>query len=108
LFLMNERGRVVACGNVSQYNAERPEPGPMGVPGLMVVKRLRMEGFIVTDFYHRREPAERELDAWVASGAVKAAEDIVDGLEGAPAALSQLFEGRNRGKLLVRVSTPAA
>jgi len=108
LFLMNERGRVVACGNVSQYNAERPEAGPMGVPGLMVVKRLRMEGFIVTDFYHRREPAERELAAWVASGAVKAAEDIVDGLEGAPVALSQLFEGRNRGKLLVRVANPTA
>jgi NADPH-dependent curcumin reductase CurA len=105
LFLMNERGRIVCCGNLSQYNAERPDPGPMGVPGLLVVRRLRMEGFIVTDFYDRRADAERDLAAWVAEGAIKAAEDVVDGLEKAPAALAELFQGRNRGKLLVRVAS---
>jgi NADPH-dependent curcumin reductase CurA len=106
LFLMNERGRIVCCGNLSQYNAERPDPGPMGVPGLLVVRRLRMEGFIVTDFYDRRADAERDLAGWVAAGAIKAAEDVVDGLEKAPAALAELFQGRNRGKLLVRVASP--
>ena len=104
LFLMNERGRIVACGNVSQYNAEKPEPGPMGVPGLIVVKRIRMEGFIVTDFYDRRAEAETALAGWMAEGRLKAAEDVVEGLENAPRALAELFGGRNRGKLLVRVA----
>jgi NADPH-dependent curcumin reductase CurA len=104
LFLMNDRGRIVCCGNLSQYNAEKPEPGPMGIPGLMVVKRLRMEGFIVMDYFDTRARAEAQLAEWLAEGRLKAAEDVVDGLERAPLSLAQLFQGRNRGKLLVRVS----
>jgi NADPH-dependent curcumin reductase CurA len=49
--LMNLKGRIACCGNVSQYDVEKPAPGPMAVPGLIVTKRLRMEGFIVMDFY---------------------------------------------------------
>ncbi|WP_439814824.1 NADP-dependent oxidoreductase [Zavarzinia sp. CC-PAN008] len=104
LFLMNERGRIVACGNLSQYNAERPAPGPMGVPGLVVVKRLRIEGFIVTDYYDRRAAAEAALTRLLASGQLKAVEDVVEGLEKAPATLVELFQGRNRGKLLIKVA----
>jgi NADPH-dependent curcumin reductase CurA len=104
LFLMNERGRIVCCGNLSQYNAEKPAPGPIGVPGLLVVKRLRMEGFIVMDHFATRPRAEVELAGWIDSGQIKVAEDVVDGLEQAPRALAELFAGRNRGKLLVRVS----
>ncbi|MGZ5907384.1 MAG: zinc-binding dehydrogenase, partial [Reyranella sp.] len=62
LSLMNLRGRIVCCGNVSQYDVEKPAPGPMAVPGLVVTKRLRMEGFIVMDFYDRRaEALQRRL-----------------------------------------------
>jgi NADPH-dependent curcumin reductase CurA len=104
LFQMNNKGRIVCCGNLSQYNAERPEPGPMGVPGLMVVKRLRMEGFIVMDYFDTRDQAEEKLVQWLRKGQLKSAEDIVDGLERAPLSLAQMFQGRNRGKLLVRVS----
>jgi hypothetical protein len=104
LFLMNALGRIVCCGNLSQYNAEKPEPGPMGVPGLMVVKRLRMEGFIVMDYFATRPQAEAQLAEWLGEGRLKAAEDVVEGLERAPLSLAQLFQGRNRGKLLVRVS----
>ena len=103
LFLMNTRGRIVCCGNVSQYNAETIAAGPAAVPGLLVVKRLRMEGFIVLDHEDRRAEAETELASWLADGSLKSAEDIVDGLDKAPTALAELFAGRNRGKLLVRV-----
>jgi NADPH-dependent curcumin reductase CurA len=103
LFLMNLRGRVVCCGNVSQYDVEKPAPGPMTVPGLVVVKRIRMEGFIVTDFYDRRAEAEARLARWIADGRIKAEFDIFDGLERAPEALIGLFEGNNRGKRAVRV-----
>ena len=104
LFLMNLRGRVVCCGNVSQYDVEKPAPGPISVPGLVVVKRIRMEGFIVTDFYDRRAEAEDRLARWIADGRIKAEVDIFDGLERAPEALIGLFEGNNRGKRAVRVS----
>src|SRR4051812_44144071 len=104
LSLMNLKGRVVCCGNVSQYDVEKPAPGPMGVPGLVVVKRLRLEGFIVTDFYDRRAEAEARLARWIADGRLKAELDIFDGLERAPEALIGLFEGNNRGKRAVRVS----
>jgi NADPH-dependent curcumin reductase CurA len=104
LSLMNLRGRVVCCGNVSQYDVEKPAPGPMGVPGLVVVKRLRMEGFVVMDFFDRRAEAERRLARWVETDRIKAVVDVVDGLENAPRALIGLFEGSNRGKRAVRVS----
>jgi NADPH-dependent curcumin reductase CurA len=104
LMLMNLRGRIVCCGNVSQYDVDKPGPGPMAVPGLVVVKRLRMEGFIVTDFYDRRSEAEARLARWIAEGRIKAEVDIFDGLERAPEALIGLFEGNNRGKRAVRVS----
>jgi NADPH-dependent curcumin reductase CurA len=73
------------------------------VPGLVVVKRLRLEGFIVTDFYDRRAEAEARLAQWIADGRIKAELDIFDGLERAPEALIGLFEGNNRGKRAVRV-----
>jgi NADPH-dependent curcumin reductase CurA len=104
LSLMNLRGRIVCCGNVSQYDVEKPAPGPMAVPGLVVTKRLRMEGFVVMDFFDRRAPAEARLAQWVADGRIKAIVDIVDGLDKAPQALIGLFEGNNRGKRAVRVS----
>ena len=99
LSLMNLRGRIVCCGNVSQYDVEKPAPGPMAVPGLVVTKRLRMEGFIVMDFYDRRAEAEARLARWVAEGRIKAVVDIVDGLDKAPEALIGLFAGKNRGKM---------
>ncbi|SEO09400.1 hypothetical protein SAMN02990966_00971 [Rhodospirillales bacterium URHD0017] len=103
LSLMNLRGRIVCCGNVSQYDVEKPAPGPMAVPGLVVTKRLRLEGFIVMDFYDQRAEAEARLARWVEEGKIKAIVDIVDGLDKAPQALIGLFEGRNKGKMAVRI-----
>ncbi|MDG1234791.1 MAG: NADP-dependent oxidoreductase, partial [Amylibacter sp.] len=87
---------------VSQYDSNIPS-GPRNLPGMVVVKRLRMEGFIVMDFAKDDNKALRALQNWVATGAVKVPEDIVDGLENAPAALIGLLNGNNRGKRIVRV-----
>jgi NADPH-dependent curcumin reductase CurA len=101
---MNLRGRVACCGNVSQYDGATPGGGPMGVPGFLVTKRIRMEGFVVMDFYDRREQAEAALARWIADGTLKAPVDIIEGFEGMPTALAGMFAGKNRGKLMVRVN----
>ncbi len=80
-----------------------PLTGPIGIPGLLVIKRLRMEGFIVMDFADRDADAERDLMAWVADGRLKVIEDVIDGLENAPRGLIGLLAGENRGKRIIRV-----
>jgi len=103
LFQMNLKGRIVCCGAVSQYDTANPT-GPRNLPGLLVVKRIRMEGFIVMDFAEHDKQAEADLAEWVASEKLKVIEDIVDGLENAPSALIGLLNGENRGKRMVRVA----
>jgi NADPH-dependent curcumin reductase CurA len=100
---MNMWGRVSCCGVVSQYNAVTPAAGPAGVPGFLVTKRNRMEGFVVMDFYQRRAQAEAALAGWVEQGKLKAPVEIVEGFENMPKALEGLFAGQNKGKLMVRV-----
>jgi NADPH-dependent curcumin reductase CurA len=100
---MNIRGRIVCCGAVSQYDGVPSPHGPRGVPGLIVVKRLIMQGFIVTDFMDRRDEALRDLQSWVASGKLKVQEDVINGLENTPKALIGLLAGENRGKRMIKV-----
>jgi NADPH-dependent curcumin reductase CurA len=104
LFRMNLRGRVVCSGVVSQYDTATPAPGPRGVPGLLVTKRLRMEGFIVSDFFRQRAEATDQLAGWVADGRLAVREDILEGLEAAPRGLIGLLHGENIGKRMVRVA----
>jgi NADPH-dependent curcumin reductase CurA len=73
------------------------------VPGLIVVKRLIMQGFIVMDFMDQRDWALRDLQSWVASGELKVQEDVIGGLENTPKALIGLLAGENRGKRMIRV-----
>ncbi len=103
LSLMNVRGRISCCGAISQYDGAPDAHGPRGVPGLIVVKRLRMQGFIVTDFFKEQARAVADLQSWVAAGKLKVEEDIIDGLENTPQALIGLLAGENRGKRMVRV-----
>jgi NADPH-dependent curcumin reductase CurA len=102
--LMNIGGRIVCCGAVSAYDGAAPATGPRGVPGLIVIKRLLMQGFIVTDYFSEREGAIAELQRWVQAGQLKIKEDVLDGLESAPKGLIGLLAGENRGKRMVRVS----
>ncbi len=103
LNLMNERGRIVCCGAISQYQSTAPT-GPRNLPGALVVKRLRMEGFIVMDFAHNDATAIRAMQGMMERGQLKVTEDIVEGLENAPNALIGLLNGDNKGKRMVRVS----
>jgi NADPH-dependent curcumin reductase CurA len=101
---MNVRGRIVCCGTLAQYDSEAALPGPRAVPGLLVSKRLRMEGFVVVDYADRRADAVMRLADRVESGELIVLEEIVDGLDAAPAAFVDLLAGGNIGKRLVRVS----
>jgi NADPH-dependent curcumin reductase CurA len=101
---MNIGGRVVCCGAVSTYDTAERSSGPRGVPGLLALKRLRMEGFIVLDYVDRFAEAEARLAEWVASGDLQVVEEVWEGLDAAPAALVGLLAGDNLGKRLVRVS----
>jgi NADPH-dependent curcumin reductase CurA len=103
LFNMNTHGRIACCGAVSQYDAPAAH-GPRGVPGLIVTKRLRLRGFIVTDFEAENETALRDLKGWVESGRLKVHEDIIDGFENLPHALIGLLAGDNIGKRMVKVA----
>jgi NADPH-dependent curcumin reductase CurA len=104
LFAMNLRGRIACCGAVSQYDQAPSAHGPRGVPGLIVVKRLTLQGFIVMDFDAERDAAIAELRAWVEAGKLKVQEDVIEGLENTPRALIGLLAGENRGKRMVKVS----
>jgi NADPH-dependent curcumin reductase CurA len=103
LSLMNNRGRIACCGAISQYDGVPSAHGPRGVPGLIVVKRLIMQGFIVMDYMDQRDAALKDLQSWVASGKLKVQEDVIAGLENTPAALIGLLAGENRGKRMVKV-----
>jgi NADPH-dependent curcumin reductase CurA len=95
-------GRVIACGSISRYNDERPEPGPRNL-SYIVTKRLRVQGFIVTDHTARYGDFLREVGPWVGAGELECRETIVEGIENVPSAFAGLFRGDNTGKMLVRV-----
>ncbi len=95
-------GRVIACGSISRYNDERPEPGPRNL-AYIVTKRLRVQGFIVSDHSKRYGDFLREVGPLVRDGKLECRETIVEGIENVPSAFAGLFRGDNTGKMLVRV-----
>jgi NADPH-dependent curcumin reductase CurA len=99
---LNVGARIVICGQVSQYNEQRPLP--MFHPGLLIVFRARMEGFLVSDYAARFDEALPRLARWVASGDLRWREDVTEGLENAPGAFIGMLNGANRGKALVKIS----
>jgi NADPH-dependent curcumin reductase CurA len=98
-------GRVVICGAISIYNEKVPPPGPRNYLSLLV-RRARMEGFLILDYMHRAGEAVAALSQWVREGKLRHQEDVQEGLENAPAALIRLFEGQNRGKQLLKIADP--
>jgi NADPH-dependent curcumin reductase CurA len=104
LFQTNANGRIICCGMVSGYDGELPMNGPRGIPGLLVVNRILMRGFIVTDFIQKFPQAFNDLAKWVSEGKIKVKEDIVEGLQNTPQALIGLLHGDNVGKRLVKVA----
>ena len=102
LRVLNRGARIPLCGMISEYNATAIPAGPNLRP--LLVQRAMIKGFIVSDHVDRAPAFLQECTPLVASGRIKYREDIVDGLEHAPAAFIGLFEGQNFGKLMVRVS----
>jgi NADPH-dependent curcumin reductase len=96
------RGRVVLCGAISGYNSDGPPPGPSNYINLLI-RRGRMEGFIILDFFGRLPEAQAALAGWLGEGRIKSSEHIVEGLESCPDALNLLFTGGNTGKVMVRL-----
>jgi NADPH-dependent curcumin reductase CurA len=97
---MNPHGRIALCGMIAGYNGE---PIPLAAPQLILVSRLLVQGFIVSEHPDAWPPALAELGGLVASGRLRYRETVVHGLEAAPAAFCGLLEGRNFGKQLVRL-----
>lgn len=100
---LNVGARVVVCGQIDQYNASRPPRGPRLLWHL-IVKRARVEGFLVFDFRHRFADGQRQMAQWLREERIRYRETVVDGLEHAVEAFTGLFRGQNTGKMLVRVS----
>ncbi len=102
---MKTNGRVVMCGLISQYNIADPVPGPDLIR--VITKRLRIQGFSMADHFDRFGDFANSMAGYVQSGAIKYRTHVEKGLEAAPEALRMLFDGTNRGKLMIEVSEPA-
>ena len=96
------KGRIVLCGMISTYNSKEPTRGPALTNLLM--KRARIEGFIIIDYFPRLGEFYADMSKWVAEGKIKHDVHVVNGIENALSALNLLFTGGNTGKLLVKVS----
>jgi len=98
---MNVRGRIPVCGMISTYNG-----GGEGVHNLfnMIYRRVRMEGFVATDFAHLGGSFTREMTKWLKDGSIKYQETVLNGFEKAPEGLIGLFKGQNLGKMLIRIA----
>jgi NADPH-dependent curcumin reductase CurA len=102
LACMREHGRIAACGSISRYNDEVPQPGPRNM-FLIVTRRITIRGFIVLDWVRERKPFLSEVAPLVASGQLKARETVIEGLENAPHAFLELLRGGNTGKMIVKI-----
>jgi hypothetical protein len=99
---INLHARIVVCGLISQYNATGRVPGPYNFAQILM-KRARVEGFIVMDYYPRAAEGTAALGQWLREGKLKYRVDVVEGLRQAPIAVNKLFDGSNAGKLVVKV-----
>jgi NADPH-dependent curcumin reductase CurA len=99
---LRNHGRIVACGSISRYNDVAPAPGPRNM-FMVVTKRLRMQGYIISDHFDRFGEFAAQAAEWVRDGRLRYRETIVEGIENAPRAFLGLFQGENIGKMLVKV-----
>ena len=102
LTLMNNYGRIPVCGLISMYN-DWETPGPKMFRNILM-KRLTVKGFLVSDYLDRYAESLGALSEWMAEGKIQYKVDIVEGIENAPSAVNKLFTGENTGKLVIKVS----
>jgi hypothetical protein len=101
--LLNTKARLSICGQISQYNLEKPEVGPRWLWAL-IVKQARAEGFLVFQFADRFQQAIVDMAGWIKAGKLKYKEDIVDGFENMPRAFIGMLGGDNTGKRLIKAA----
>lgn len=104
--LLNNFARVPVCGLIAHYNQTELPPGPDRMSllqGMILRRRIKMQGFIIPDHRDRIPDFVRDVSTWLAAGKIKYREHVVEGLENAPEAFLGLFSGVNFGKLLVKV-----
>jgi hypothetical protein len=104
--LLNVGARVPLCGLIAWYNLEKPPAGVDRAPALLSAvlrRRIRMQGFIIFDHYHRLPAFVEDMSEWLRAGRVRYREEVIEGLESAPRGLIGLLAGENFGKLVVRV-----
>ena len=99
---MNPYGRIAACGMISGYNSANPEPGPNNLM-LIVGKKIRITGFIVSDHVDMRDAFLSEMIPWIQAGKIKSHETVVEGIDHAVDAFLGLFHGNNFGKMVVKL-----
>ena len=102
LAVLRTHGRIIACGSISSYNDEKPQPGPTNLMNI-VTKRLTMKGMMLMDWMDRRKEFEEEVGGYFQAGKVKNHETVVDGIDQAVSAFVGLFSGKNLGKMVVKV-----
>lgn len=106
--LLNTGARVPVCGLISQYNATSLPDGPdrmSALMGMLLVKRIKMQGFIIFDDYaHRYNEFAVQMTEWLAQGKIQYKEQVVEGLENAPQAFIGLLKGENFGKLVIKTN----
>lgn len=106
--LLNPKARIPLCGLISQYNNSSLPEGPDfsgAMMGAFLIKKIKVQGFIIfDDFNHKYEEFAQQMTVWIKNGDIKYREHLVEGLENAPEAFNGLFEGKNVGKLVVKVA----
>lgn len=96
-------GRIIACGSISGYNAEKPLPGPSNFFNV-IGKRLTIKGMIVSDWLDRQEAFTKEVGSYFQAGKIKNHETIIHGIDKAVDAFLGLFQGQNTGKMVVKLT----
>jgi len=99
---INDHARIILCGAISQYDTDRPAPGPANLINA-IPRRALLKGFIILDHMDRAAEATQVMGGWLREGRLVSKTYVRDGLDSAPAALQDLFSGANVGKTLVRV-----
>lgn len=101
--LINTKARISICGQISQYNLEKPETGQRLILTSLLVKQARAEGFLVFQFADKYPQGITQMAQWIKEGKLKYKEDIEEGIENTPRAFMAMLKGRNTGKQLVKV-----
>ena len=101
--LLNVHARVSICGQISQYNLEKPEMGPRHLLPTLLVKQAKAEGFLVFQFADRYAEGLKQMATWIKEGKLTYREDIAEGFDNTPRVFISMLQGANTGKQLVKV-----